>query len=107
MHDHDGQAFRDQPAQKGLAQVSAFLSGYGPASSSFDVVAVAEALRDAGTMVLDGVSGVLGSDSDYQADIADWYGAGVKKRPARGTAWRDPAAVMCRLAGWCPGARAG
>lgn len=30
---------------------------------------------NAGTMVLDGVSGVLGAYSDYQADMADWYGA--------------------------------
>ena len=38
-------------------------------------MAVAEALKDAGTIVLYGVSAVLDSYSDYQADMADWYGA--------------------------------
>src|SRR6266567_628703 len=35
----------------------------------------AEALSDAGTMVLYGVSGVLDAYSEYQSDMADWYGS--------------------------------
>lgn len=46
-----------------------------PGEEQFDIAAVAEALRDAGTMVLYGVSGVLDAYSEYQADMADWYGA--------------------------------
>jgi hypothetical protein len=40
----------------------------------FDIVTVAEALRDTGTMVLYGVSGVLDAYSEYRADMADWCG---------------------------------
>jgi hypothetical protein len=40
-----------------------------PGEQRFDIVAVAEALRDAGTMLLDGVSGVLGDYSAYQEDM--------------------------------------
>lgn len=43
-----------------------------PGQEHFDIVAVAEALRDAGTMVLYGLSGVLDDYSAYQADMADW-----------------------------------
>jgi hypothetical protein len=40
-----------------------------PGQQRFDIVAVAEALREAGTMVLYGVSGVLDSYADYQAEM--------------------------------------
>jgi hypothetical protein len=46
-----------------------------PGEEQFDIVAVAQALRDAGTMMLHGMSGVLDAYSEYQADMADWYGA--------------------------------
>lgn len=43
-----------------------------PGQEHFDLVAVAEALHEAGTMVLYGVSGVLDDYSAYQADMATW-----------------------------------
>jgi hypothetical protein len=43
-----------------------------PGQQHFDIVAVAEPLREAGTMVLYGVSGVLDDYCAYQADMADW-----------------------------------
>ena len=72
--DQDGQAFRYSAVKTG-PRGQRILERVRPGQQQFDLVAVAEALRDAGTMVLDGVSGVLGAYSDYQADMADWYGA--------------------------------
>jgi hypothetical protein len=72
--DHSGQAFRYSAVKAG-PRGQRVLERVRPGQQQFDLVAVAEALRDAGTMVLDGVSGVLGSYSDYQADMTDWYGA--------------------------------
>jgi hypothetical protein len=72
--DHNGQAFRYSAVKTG-PHGQRVLERVRPGQQQFDLVAVAEALRDAGTMVLDGVSGVLDAYSDYQADMADWYGA--------------------------------
>jgi hypothetical protein len=72
--DHDGQAFRYSAVKVG-PHGQRVLERVRPGQQQFDLVAVAEALRDAGTMVLYGVSGVLGAYSEYQADMADWYGA--------------------------------
>jgi len=73
--DHNGQAFRYSAVKTG-PHGQRVLERVRPGQQQFDLVAVAEALGDAGTMVLHGVSGVLGSYSDYQsdmADMADWY----------------------------------
>jgi hypothetical protein len=72
--DHDGQAFRYSAVKAG-PRGQRVLERVRPGHQQFDLVAVAEALRDAGTIVLGGVSGVLSSYSDYQADMADWYDA--------------------------------
>lgn len=69
--DHNGQAFRYSAVKTG-PHGQRVLERVRPGQQQFDLVAVAEALRDAGTMVLHGVSGVLGAYSDYQADMADW-----------------------------------
>jgi hypothetical protein len=69
--DQNGQAFRYSAVKTG-PHGQRILERVRPGQQQFDLVAVAEALRDAGTMVLDGVSGVLGAYSDYQADMADW-----------------------------------
>jgi hypothetical protein len=69
--DHNGQAFRYSAVKTG-PHGQRVLERVRPGQQQFDLVAVAEALRDAGTMVLLGVSGVLGAYSDYQADMADW-----------------------------------
>jgi hypothetical protein len=69
--DHNGQAFRYSAVKVG-PRGQRVLERVRPGQQQFDLVAVAEALGDAGTMVLHGVSGVLGSYSDYQADMADW-----------------------------------
>jgi hypothetical protein len=66
--DHDGQAFRYTAVKTGPRGAPA-LERVRPGEQRFDIVAVAEALHDAGTMVLHGVSGVLGEYSDYQADM--------------------------------------
>jgi len=72
--DQNGQAFRYSAVKTG-PRGQRILERVRPGQQQFDLVAVAEALRDAGTMLLYGVSGVLDSYSDYQADMADWYGA--------------------------------
>jgi hypothetical protein len=70
--DQTGQAFRYSAMKTGphghrtLEQVR---SG----QQHFDIVAVAEALKAAGNMLLYGVSGVLDSYTDWQYDMADWY----------------------------------
>ena len=68
--DQHGQAFRYSAAKTGQRT----LERVRPGQQQFDLVAVAEALRGAGTMVLHGVSGVLSAYSEYQAEMADWYG---------------------------------
>jgi hypothetical protein len=71
--DQNGQAFRYSAAKTG-PRGQRILERVRPGQQQFDLAAVAEALHDAGTMVLGGVSGVLGAYSDYQADLADWHG---------------------------------
>jgi hypothetical protein len=69
--DRSGQAFR-YPAVKTGPRNARVLEPVRPGQEHFDLVAVAEALHDAGTMVLYGVSGLLDAYSDYQVDMADW-----------------------------------
>ena len=66
--DQHGQAFR-YSAVKTRPRGARVLERVRPGEQRFDIVAVAEALHEAGTMVLHGVSGVLGDYSDYQADM--------------------------------------
>lgn len=66
--DHRGEAFRYSAVKTGSGDVRV-LERVRLGQQRFDIVAVAEALRDAGTMVLYGVSGVLGSYADYQAEM--------------------------------------
>ena len=66
--DSHGQAFR-YSAMKAGAGGKRVTERVRPGEQRFDIVAVAEALRDAGTMVLYGVSGVLDDYSAYQADM--------------------------------------
>jgi hypothetical protein len=46
-----------------------------PDQQEFDLVAVAEALSQAGSMLLGGVSGVLEGYTEHQSAMADWYGS--------------------------------
>jgi hypothetical protein len=66
--DHHGQAFRYSAVKAG-SRGARVLEQVRPGEQRFSIVAVAEALRDAGTMVLHGVYGVLGEYSAYQADM--------------------------------------
>jgi hypothetical protein len=66
--DQHGQAFRYSTEKTG-PRGARVLERVRPGEQHFDIVAVAEALREAGTMVLYGVSGVLGGYSDYQAEM--------------------------------------
>jgi hypothetical protein len=66
--DHEGQAFRYSRVKTGPRRARV-LERVRPGQQRFDILAVAEALSDAGTMVLYGVSGVLSEYSDYQADM--------------------------------------
>jgi hypothetical protein len=66
--DHHGQAFRYSAVKTGSGGARV-LERVRPGEQRFDIVAVAEALRDAGTMVLYGVSGVLDEYSAYQAEM--------------------------------------
>jgi hypothetical protein len=67
--DDDGQAFRYSKKKKTSQDGAPVFERVRPGEQRFDIVAVAEAMRDAGTMVLHGVSGVLDVYSDYQADM--------------------------------------
>jgi len=69
--DRSGQAFR-YSALKAGPKNARVLEPVRPGQEHFDLVAVAEALHDAGTILLYGVSAVLEIYSDYQADMADW-----------------------------------
>ena len=66
--DHHGQAFRYSAVKTG-SRDTRVLERVRPGEQRFDIVAVAEALREAGTMVLYGVSGVLDHYSAYQAEM--------------------------------------
>jgi hypothetical protein len=68
--DQHGQAFRYSSEKTGPRDARV-LERVRPGEQRFDIVAVAEALREAGTMVLYGLSGVLDVYSDYQADMRD------------------------------------
>jgi hypothetical protein len=72
--DHHGQAFRYSAVKAGPRDARV-LQRVRPGQQRFDIVAVAEALREAGTMVLYGVSGVLDEYSAYQADMVAWHGS--------------------------------
>lgn len=72
--DQNGHAFRYSAVKTGL-RGRRVLEQVRPGQQQFDLVAISEALHDAGTMLLYGVSGVLDSYSHYQADMAAWYGA--------------------------------
>ena len=74
--DQNGQAFR-YSAMKTGPRGRRVLEQVRPGQQHFDIVAVGEALRDAGTMLLYGLSGVLGVYSDWQDDMADWYACGA------------------------------
>lgn len=69
--DRNGQAFCYSAVKTGPRNARV-LEPVRPGQEHFDLVAVAAALHDAGTMLLYGVSGVLDVYSDYQADMADW-----------------------------------
>src|SRR5260370_11161118 len=68
--DQPGQAFPYSAVKTG-PRGARVLERVRPGEQRFDIMAVAEALHEAGTMVLHGVSGVLGVYSDYQADMRD------------------------------------
>ncbi len=68
--DQHGQAFPYSAVKTG-PRGARVLERVRPGEQRFDIMAVAEALHEAGTMVLHGVSGVLGVYSDYQADMRD------------------------------------
>ena len=75
MLDQHGQAFRYSAVKTGAPDGERILERIRPGEERFDLIAVAEALRDAGTMVLHGVSGVLRDYADYRADMR--YAAGL------------------------------
>ena len=66
--DHHGEAFRYSAMKTGSGNARV-LERVRPGQQHFDIAAVAEALREAGTMVLYGVSGVLDSYAEYQAEM--------------------------------------
>jgi len=66
--DHHGQAFRYSSVWTG-SRGGRVLERVRPGEQRFDSMAVAEALRDAGTMVLYSVPGVLDDYSAYQAEM--------------------------------------
>ena len=69
--DQNGQAFRYSAVKTGPRNPRV-LEPVRPGQEHFDLVAVAEALHEAGTMVLYGVSGVLDDYSAYHTDMATW-----------------------------------
>jgi hypothetical protein len=72
--DQHGQAFRYSAVKTG-PRGQRVLEQVRPDQQEFDIVAVAEALSQAGTMLLYGVSGVLDAYTEYQSAMADWYGS--------------------------------
>ena len=66
--DHHGEAFRYSVVKTGSGNARV-LERVRPGQQRFDIVAVAEALREAGTMVLNGVPGVLDSYAEYQTEM--------------------------------------
>jgi hypothetical protein len=72
--DQHGQAFRYSAVKTG-PRGRRVLQQVRPDQQEFDLVAVAEALSQAGSMLLGGVSGVLDAYTEHQAAMADWYGS--------------------------------
>lgn len=71
MLDQNGQAFRYSAVKTGPRNPRV-LEPVRPGQEHFGLAAVAEALHEAGTMVLYGVSDVPDDYSAYQADMATW-----------------------------------
>lgn len=72
--DRSGQAFRYSTKKTGPAGEQV-LEAVRPEQEHFDIIAVAQALHDAGNMVMGGVGGVLDAYSDYQNEMRYYYGA--------------------------------
>jgi hypothetical protein len=71
--DETGQAFRYAAVKAGTGpRRQRVLQQARPGQEHFDMMAVADALRDAGEMLLYGVDGVLDEYSDWQDDMAEW-----------------------------------
>lgn len=71
--DETGQAFRYAAVKAGTGpRRQRALQQARPGQEHFDMVAVADALRDAGEMLLYGVDGVLDEYSSWQDDMAEW-----------------------------------
>lgn len=71
--DETGQAFRYSAVKAGAGpRRQRVLQQVRPGQEHFDIVAVANALRRTGTMLLYGVDGVLDAYSSWQDDMAEW-----------------------------------
>jgi hypothetical protein len=71
--DETGQAFRYAAVKVGTGpRRQVVLQQARPGQEHFDMMAVADALRDAGKMLLYGVDGVLDEYNDWQDDMAEW-----------------------------------
>ncbi|MCW2930387.1 MAG: hypothetical protein JWM19_1349 [Actinomycetia bacterium] len=71
--DETGQAFRYAAVKAGTGpRRRRVLQQARPGQEHFDMMAVAEALRDAAEMLLYGVDGVLDEYSDWQDNMAEW-----------------------------------
>jgi hypothetical protein len=71
--DEQGQALRYSTVKIGRGKSSKLVRAR-PEQQKFDLPEVATMLYDAGTLILYGVSGVLGDYADYQADMRQMYG---------------------------------
>lgn len=71
--DETGQAFRYAAVKAGAGpRRQRILQQVRPGQEHFDMLAVADALRNAGEMLLYGVDGVLDEYSSWQDDMAEW-----------------------------------
>jgi hypothetical protein len=71
--DETGQAFRYAAVKAGAGpRRQRVLQQVRPGQEHFDMMAVADALRHAGEMLLYGVDGVLDAYSSWQDDMAEW-----------------------------------
>jgi len=71
--DEKGQTLRYSTVKVGKGKNSKLVPAR-PEQQAFDFPAVAATLHNAGTLILYGVSGVLGEYEDYQADMWEMYG---------------------------------
>ncbi|TMQ99253.1 hypothetical protein ETD83_18035 [Actinomadura soli] len=71
--DEKGQALRYSTVKTGKGKNSKLVPAR-PEQQAFNFPAVAATLHNAGTLILYGVSGVLGEYEDYQADMRQMYG---------------------------------